>query len=146
MKKDILILLVIIGSFALLQTLNFVNTPERKNSPYLLQTNDQNYVNTITKAGDWAMLEFWMPGCPACIRIKPHVNQLASEMVGQLSILTVNLNEAPAISGQFQVNATPTLILLYRGREVSRKMGYMSENELQDWIFTYLEETPDLTS
>jgi hypothetical protein len=56
MKKEILIVLVIIGAFALLQTLNFVRLPESMSSPYLVPTDDINFVQHITSAGDWTLV------------------------------------------------------------------------------------------
>jgi thioredoxin-like negative regulator of GroEL len=141
MKKEILIMLVIVAAFALIQTLNFVGAPTISSSPHLVQTDDMNFVPNVMAAGDWALVNFWMPRCPACEKLKPAINQIAEEKLDRLRILSVNLNESPGIAGQFGVSATPTLVLLYRGREVSRKMGYMPVEVLDDWISTAIESS-----
>jgi thioredoxin 2 len=141
MKKEILIIVVIVSAFALIQTLNFVRTPQISSSPHLVQTDDMTFVPNVTTAGDWALVSFWMPRCPACEKLKPAINQIAEENLDSLRILSVNLNESPGLAGQFGVSATPTLILLYRGREVARKLGYIPVEVLQDWVTTAKEST-----
>jgi len=141
MKKDILILLVIVGAFALLQGLNFVRAPESRSSHLLIQTDDVNFTENLEDAGDWVLLDFWAPWCGPCLKMKPSIKELAENNPESLSVLSVNNDEAPGLVGQFRVSGLPTLIMLYEGREVDRRMGYMPAPVLKDWVRGVKENT-----
>lgn len=139
MKKEMLILFVIVGAFALLQTLNFVNTPDSKSSPLLLQTQDENFNQHVSEAGDWVLLDFWAPWCGPCLRLKPAINDLAEAKQGRLKVLSINVDEAPGLVQRYPSQGIPTLILLYQGEEVDRRIGGMPKPVLLHWVNSTIE-------
>lgn len=143
MKKDILILLVIVGAFALVQSLNFVGIgTNNKVGPLLTQTTDDTFQEHVNSSGDWIMVDFWAPWCGNCLRFKPAVNQVAGSLGDSLKVLAVNVDDAPGIAGQFNVSSIPTVVLLYRGQEMDRRIGGMPAPVLEDWITSLQESTP----
>ncbi|WFB37143.1 thioredoxin family protein [Kiritimatiellota bacterium B12222] len=134
MKKEITILLLIVGAFALINTLNFVKLPEDKDSHALLQTNDDNYYERIRESGDWVLLDFWAPWCPPCLRMKPALNEYAEENIETLRVLSVNVDESPLTVNQYRINPIPTIVLLYQGQEVARHSGELPKAALAIWI------------
>lgn len=139
MKKEMLILFVIVGAFALLQTLNFVKTPDAKASHLLLQTNDENFQQHLSEAGDWVLLDFWAPWCGPCLRLKPAINALAEANQNRLKVLSINVDEAPGLVAQFPSPGIPTLILLHQGREIDRRTGGMPKPVLLDWVNSLID-------
>lgn len=143
MKKEILILLVIIGAFAFFQSISFVRMPQTKGSPLVLQTEEANFYSNLSAAGDWALLEFWAPWCAPCRKLKPAINALAEEKQDQLKILAVNMDKSPSLANEFQISGTPTLILMYKGREVARRVGGLPKPVLINWVEGFIDpETP----
>ncbi|MGA0332586.1 MAG: thioredoxin family protein [Kiritimatiellia bacterium] len=141
MKKEILTLLVIVGAFALLQGLNFVKSPESRSGHHLIQTDDRNFYENMEASGDWVLLDFWAPWCPHCLKLKPAIRELAEENSETLRVLSVNQDEAPGLANQFRISGLPTLILLYKNREVDRRMGVLPKPVLADWVRGVKEET-----
>jgi thioredoxin len=146
MKKEMLILFVIVGAFALLQSLNFVRMPDTKSSPLLLQTNDETFLQHLDEAGDWVLLDFWAPWCAPCLRLKPAISALAEANEGRLQVLSINVDEAPGLVEQFPSQGIPTLILLYKGREIDRRTGGMPKPVLLDWVNSLIESSVSSTS
>lgn len=135
MKKDVLILLVIVGAFALVQTINTVGIgTDNQVGPLLTQTSDDTFQEHVTASGDWVMVDFWAPWCGNCLQFKPAINEVAASLKGSLDVLAVNVDDAPGIAGQFNVSAIPTVVLLHQGREIDRRTGGMPAPVLEDWI------------
>ncbi|MEX2607101.1 MAG: thioredoxin family protein [Kiritimatiellia bacterium] len=135
MKKDVLILLVIVGAFALIQSINSVGIGTgNKVGPLLIQTTEDTFQEKLTASGDWVLLDFWAPWCPNCLRYKPAINQVAASLKDSLKVLAVNVDDAPGIANQFNVSGIPVVVLLYRGREIDRRIGGMPAVVLEDWI------------
>lgn len=141
MKKEMLIMFVIAGAFALLEGLNFVRLPEAKSSHLLLQTNDETFHQNLSEAGDWVLLDFWAPWCAPCVRLKPAINALAEANEGRLKVLSINVDEAPELVNQFPSQGIPTLILLYQGQEVDRRTGGMPKPVLLEWVNSLIDST-----
>ncbi|MDF3129720.1 thioredoxin family protein [Kiritimatiellaeota bacterium B1221] len=142
MKKEILILVIIIGAFALIQSLNFVKMPETKGSPLLIPTDEVNFYQNVERSGDWVMLEFHAPWCGFCKKLKPVINELAQAHKDHLKILPINKDESPSLANEFHVSGIPALILLYKGREVDRRIGYMPKAVLSSWVEGVMQNDP----
>ncbi|MDA3873887.1 MAG: thioredoxin family protein [Kiritimatiellae bacterium] len=143
MKKDVLIILVIVVAFALVQSLNFVGIgTDNKVGPLLTQTTDDTFQEHLSASGDWVMLDFWAPWCANCLQFKPAINKVASSLKDSVNVLAVNVDDAPGIAGQFNVSAIPTVVLLYQGREIDRRTGGMPAPVLESWITSLQESSP----
>lgn len=82
------------------------------------------------QAAPKAVVDFWIPTCPPCVTYKPVFEEVAAQSPGIL-MATANTNDAPAVSGQYSIAATPTTIFFVNGQEVHRVEGGMSKAGLQ---------------
>lgn len=69
-----------------------------------------------------AMVEFWSPGCPACVRFKPVYEEIAAESPGIL-VAAVNTDVAQQNAGAYNIAGIPTVIFFMNGQEVHRVSG-----------------------
>ena len=65
--------------------------------------------------------------------IRP-LEQLATERAGQLKLVKVDVDKAPAISQRFTVQAVPTLLLLDHGQVLARQAGAAPVAALRNWL------------
>ena len=63
------------------------------------------------------VLFFTRPGCPPCEAAKPKVEELRRKGV---KITTINIREQPDLARQYQIQSTPTFVVLEDGVEVER--------------------------
>jgi thioredoxin 1 len=89
---------------------------------------DANFAQV--QAAPKAVVDFWIPTCPPCVAYKPVFEEVATQSPGIL-MATANTNDAPAVSGQYSIAATPTTIFFVNGQEVNRVEGGMSKAGLQ---------------
>jgi len=66
------------------------------------------------------------------------LEQLAGEFAGRLKLVKVNADEAPALSGRFEVLAIPTLILLKGGEVIDKQVGAAPASVLRSWVTSKL--------
>jgi thioredoxin 2 len=66
--------------------------------------------------------------------VSPALEQLATERAGQLKLVKVDVDKAPAISQRFAVQAVPTLLLLDHGQVRGRQAGAAPVAALRNWL------------
>jgi thioredoxin 2 len=76
------------------------------------------------------VLDMWAPWCGPCQKIAPMIDELASNMAGQIRFAKLNVDENPATASRFNVRSIPTLLVLKGGREVDRIVGLQPKSEI----------------
>jgi thioredoxin len=134
MKKEIAAGVVIILSFALIQTIKLGGWNSNDMAPVLVQANDATFRDKLEESGEWTLVKFWAPWCDACRRLMPTVTEIAREERARLTVIAVNVDEAPATASRFRVEPIPCLVLLQEGHEVARMVGVQPKPVLTTWI------------
>ena len=80
------------------------------------------------------LVDLWAPWCGPCRMVSPALEQLATERAGQLKLVKVDVDKAPAISQRFTVQAVPTLLLLDHGQILARQAGAAPVAALRNWL------------
>ncbi len=76
------------------------------------------------------LLDLWAPWCGPCRMMAPILDELASEMAGQVRVAKLNVDENPATATRFNATSIPTLLALKGGREVDRIIGVQPKGEI----------------
>jgi thioredoxin 2 len=66
--------------------------------------------------------------------VSPALERVAGDLAGKLKLTKVNIDDAPRLSGRFQVQAVPTLMLVKDGRVIARQAGAASAAALRGWV------------
>lgn len=64
------------------------------------------------------------------------LEEIAKEYGGRLKVLKLDAEEAPEAAGRYAITHVPTLILFRDGREVARRRGAASKEELVEELLT----------
>ena len=97
----------------------------------------ENFDEVVLKAEVPVMVDFWAPWCGPCRMVGPIVAQIAEEQDGKVIVGKVNVDEEEDIAMAFKVEAIPTLLLYMNGKQVSKKVGYMSLEDIRLWVKSY---------
>lgn len=76
------------------------------------------------------VVDFYADWCAPCRAMKPILEDLKSKMGEDVAIYKIDVDKNPAISEQFQVMSIPTLLVFKNGKQVWRKSGIASSQEL----------------
>lgn len=95
---------------------------------------DKISISEQVKSKPAVMLYFKNDHCGPCKVLRPKVQALIETEFPKLELIVVDSVQNPALSGEFQVFANPTLLVFFDGKEYIRKSKYVSIGELETEI------------
>lgn len=84
------------------------------------------------------LVDFWAAWCGPCRAIAPMLEQLQTELSGQLKIIKVNVDQNPAAAQAYGIQGIPALLLFKGGKEVWRQAGVLPYGQLKSAVHTHL--------
>jgi len=77
------------------------------------------------------LMEFSSNSCPACIKIKPIIEQLKSEYNGKVKVNQIDVYENPKESDKYNITLIPTLIFFdSSAKQIFRNEGFMTKEQI----------------
>lgn len=101
---------------------------------WITDATDDDFSDVVEKATIPVLVDIWAPWCGPCRMVSPALEQLASEMAGQLKLVKVNTDENPQVSQRFNVMSIPTLLLFNDGEVVDEQVGAAPAATLRTWL------------
>lgn len=80
------------------------------------------------------LLDFKAAWCGPCQMMHPIVEELKKELAGKVEVIEIDVDENPEEAAKYGVMSIPTFIALKDGKEVGRKIGATSKEELLNLI------------
>ena len=97
------------------------------------QTSASAYQGQI-RSTQIALVDFGAEWCPPCKKMEPVLNQFMKENVNKLTLVKMDGGVETELMKTLKVDALPTFILYKNGKEIKRKQGIMSKEELTSWL------------
>ena len=95
---------------------------------------DANFDKDVLGASGPVVVDFWAEWCGPCRMISPALEEIATEMGGQVTIAKLNVDDNPNITIRYGVRSIPTLIMFKNGEPTSMQVGAAPKGRLSDWI------------
>lgn len=94
----------------------------------IIHVDDTTFEKEVV-SNDIVLVDFYADWCGPCRALAPILEELDSDC-GSTKIIKVNVDEAEKTARKFGVMSIPTIILFKNGKEVSKKIGLCSKEEL----------------
>ena len=89
-----------------------------------------NFDEKIKK--DRVLVDFYATWCGPCKMLGLVLEKFDDENI--VPILKLDVDEAKDVAEKYKVFTIPTLIVFENGKEIKRKVGYQSLDELRKWV------------
>ena len=96
------------------------------------QVNDQEFKSKVLEAPGPVLVDFFAEWCGPCHALAPSIEEIAKEMADRLTVVKLNVDEAPDAASSYGVTSIPTLILFKGGREAWRRVGAAPKRTIAD--------------
>ncbi len=98
---------------------NTMNTTTPNEHPSaIVKVDTSNFSEEVLQSNEPVIVDFWKNGCQPCDMIAPFLEQIATELAGNVKVVTLNGEESPELAEQYGVRGYPTLAL-FKGGEVA---------------------------
>ncbi|MFA6455917.1 MAG: thioredoxin [Bacteroidota bacterium] len=77
-----------------------------------------------------AVVDFWAPWCGPCRFLSPIVDELSTEMKGQVQFYKVNTDEEQELASVFGIRSIPSLLFIPKEGKPMMAAGALPKNEL----------------
>lgn len=96
--------------------------------------NVNNFESEVLKAETPVLVDFWATWCGPCRMLAPTVSAIAEKYAGKIKVCKVDIDENIPLAEKYGIEVIPTLILFEKGEIKARKIGLMTENEIESML------------
>ena len=93
-----------------------------------------SFESEVLKSEVPVVVDFYADWCGPCKRMEPILVKVSQEFAGKVKVVKVNSDDNQQVALNYQVRGLPTLILFRGGKEVDRKLGLQSEQDLKNLL------------
>lgn len=88
-------------------------------------------LNNLTD--ELTIVDFFATWCGPCKMLAPVLEEIAMDNKN-VKILKVDIDQAEMLANEYKIYAVPTLIMFKNKQAIEVKTGYMTYDDLQNWI------------
>ena len=96
---------------------------------------EANFKTEVLESSVPVVVDFFAEWCGPCKAMAPALEQVAKEMAGKVKIVKIDVDQSPAVTQQYRIQAMPTLMIFKDGKVAATQVGALvQKRKLEDWI------------
>ena len=99
-----------------------------------IRVTDSTFEQEVINCKIPVLVDFWASWCPPCKMLEPVIDTLAHEYDGKVKFVKFNVDQNPQRRVKFQISGVPTFILFKGTKEIERRIGSQSKEQLNQMI------------
>jgi len=106
----------------------------------VVKISEQEFTQEVLRSDQPVAVDFFATWCGPCKAMAPVIEEVAGEFAGKVRFVKVNVDEAPALARQYEIQGIPTLVLFQNGQPVDSRVGMVSREELVKRLHAALDK------
>ena len=100
-----------------------------------LAVSDANFEKEVLQSAEPVLVDFFAEWCGPCKAMAPALEAVAADMKGKVKIAKLDVDQNPAVTQKYAIQAMPTMMIFKDGKKVAERVGALTQKkQLQDWI------------
>jgi thioredoxin 1 len=95
---------------------------------------DASWTSDVLQSDKPVLVDFWAEWCAPCRKIAPMLDEIATEMDGQVQIVKLNIDENPNVARDYGIMSIPTLTVFKGGEPVQSVLGVQPKGSIVKMI------------
>ena len=104
----------------------------------VVHVDDTNWEAEVINSDVPVLVDFSATWCGPCQRLSPIVEKFATDNVGKIKVVKVDIDDASEVASEFKVRGVPTLMVFKGGASLGHKVGLISLAEMNNFVMTKL--------
>ena len=92
-----------------------------------------NFQQEVVAASQTVLVDFWATWCGPCQMMGPILDELATKHP-EIKVGKINVDEQPELATQFQIDASPALIVFKGGKAAAQTVGLQPIENLEQLL------------
>jgi thioredoxin 1 len=97
-----------------------------------IEINAENFESEVLKSAQPVLADFWAEWCGPCKMLGPVIEEIATENLGRLKVVKVNVDSNPNLAARFGIQSIPTLLYFADGKVMHQTVGVMGKKAILD--------------
>ena len=107
----------------------------------IIEVNETNWDDEITKSKIPVLVDFWANWCSPCKALTPILESLAIELSGKIKIVSINVEDNIQLARDYNVRSIPVLMIFVDGVKMPDKLiGLMNKETIKKTLEKYIEK------
>jgi thioredoxin 1 len=99
----------------------------------MVELNSENFNEVVENSDKLVLVDFYATWCGPCKRLAPNFEQFAQNNDSVVSA-KADVDQLRDILEDINIQSVPTLVLYSNGKEIKRKSGFMTVEELNAFV------------